>query len=108
MKKIFLLPLFLFASEYGNLYFEGNCKMCHHINKNISAPSIKLVKQKYIDVFKHKKYFVKYMANWVANPNKSTSIMQDQIQKYGLMPQLGFDKSTLEVIAKYIYETDFK
>jgi hypothetical protein len=33
--------------------------------------------------------------------------MSDMIEKYELMPQLGYDKDTLEKIAEYIYETEF-
>jgi hypothetical protein len=30
--------------------------------------------------------------------------MHDKIEKFELMPELGFDKSTVKIIAKYIYQ----
>lgn len=47
------------------------------------------------------------MSEWVEHPKKETSIMLDAVQKHGLMPELGFDRETLQTIAEYIYETDF-
>jgi hypothetical protein len=34
--------------------------------------------------------------------------MMDAIEKYELMPELAFDKTTLEEISEFIYENDFK
>ena len=48
------------------------------------------------------------MSNWVVKPNKETSLMHDMIDKYGLMPELGYDKSTLKEITTYIYKGDIK
>lgn len=46
------------------------------------------------------------MSEWVLKPNKETSIMHDMIDEYELMPELAYDRDTLEKIAEYIYETD--
>jgi cytochrome c551/c552 len=76
----------------GSLLFNGNCATCHHVNEAISAPSIIEIQQRYKKAFPQKKDFVKYMSNWVVKPKEETSLMQDKIKKYGLMPELGFDK----------------
>ncbi len=65
-------------------------------------------KQRYKDAFPLKNDFVKHMSQWVKNPKKETSIMQDAIQKHELMPELAFDLDTLKIISEYIYETDFE
>mgnify|MGYP003528264166 FL=1 len=44
------------------------------------------------------------MSTWVLNPNKETSLMDDAIEKYKLMPMLGYDKETLEEISSYLYD----
>ena len=31
----------LYANSYGELLLHGNCTTCHHIDKSISAPSMK-------------------------------------------------------------------
>jgi len=47
------------------------------------------------------------MSTWVLKPDPKKSIMLDAIKKYELMPELGFDKPTLEEISSYIYDTNF-
>ena len=65
------------------------------------------VRQAYKTAFGNKKDFIHSMSEWVLQPNEKTSIMQDEIAKHGLMPQLAYEKEVLEDIATYIYETDF-
>jgi hypothetical protein len=89
------------------MLFNGNCVTCHHDTKNISAPSISFIRKTYKNAFIKKSDFVSYMANWVIHPNHNTSLMHQSIQKYELMPELGYDLDTLTHIANYIYETDF-
>ena len=98
---------FLNAGSIGSLLFHGNCITCHAEHTSISAPSITMVKDNYLRAFPQKKDFIAYMSLWVEHPNAETSIMLESIKKYALMPELGFDRSTLEIIATYIYETDF-
>ena len=98
----------LFANNYGALLFNGNCITCHNETKNISAPSISLVKKRYLETFPKKEDFIEYMSKWVYKPDIKTTIMIDQIEKYELMPELGYDMYTLKKIAEYIYENDFK
>lgn len=112
MKKIiiilFILIDSLFAQQYASLFFDGNCVTCHEINIDKSAPSIKRIKEHYLRAFPQKKDFIVYMTNWILNPEIKTSIMQEDIKKFGLMPNLSFDKFTLEQISEYIYTHEFK
>ena len=111
MLKHLLLSLFftlvLNASDNRALLFHGNCTTCHNEQKTISAPSVMEFKKNYLRAFPRKKDFVDYMSAWVVKPNKETSIMLDAIKKHKLMPELGYDLSTLEEISAYIYDTDF-
>ncbi len=109
--KFFTLSLLfvssLNAGDMRSLLFHGNCITCHDEHKSISAPSIDEIKENYLRAFPLKKDFIAYMSVWVVKPNTETSIMLDAIKKYELMPELGFDKSTLHEISSYIYDTDF-
>ncbi len=110
MRQLFLLVYCVFqlsANEMGALLFHGNCVTCHYETVDKSAPSIMKVRQAYKNAFSDKKEFVHYMSKWVLRPNEEHSIMQDEIAKHGLMPQLAYEKEVLEDIATYIYETDF-
>jgi len=109
-KHLFLSFIFissLNAGDIRSLLFHGNCITCHDEHKSISAPSIDEIKKNYLRAFPKRKDFVAYMSEWVVKPNKEGSIMLDAIKKYELMPELGFDKSTLVEISAYIYDTDF-
>jgi hypothetical protein len=99
---------FLDAKDnYGRLLLYGNCTTCHFETKSVSAPSLQIIKKRYIEAFPNKKDFVEYMSNWVLKPNKKTSLMDDMILKYELMPELAYDLETLKVITGYIYDTEF-
>ncbi len=111
MKKLLVLLMLLwhniYASNYGELLFNGNCITCHFKTEKNSAPSIAEIKKNYINAFPKEESFIKYMSLWVLKPNTNTSIMQHSIDEFELMPELGYEKYTLEEIAKYIYRTDF-
>lgn len=96
------------TQNYDKLLLDGNCITCHHPTKSISAPSLQIIKQRYHEAFSEKEIFINYMVNWVYNPTKDGSIMHDMIDKYELMPQLGYDKDTLEKITTYIYENQIQ
>ncbi len=81
--------------------------MCHVENKAVSAPSIVQVKKHYKNAFQKREDFIHYMSKWVINPDAETSIIQYAVEKYGLMPHLAYDAETIEVIAGYIYDTNF-
>lgn len=91
-------------AAYRSLLFNGNCATCHHLQKAVSAPSINEIRKRYLQAFPNKNEFVTYMKEWVINPKKETSLMQDKIARYGLMPQLAYQKEVIKEIAEYIYE----
>ena len=95
------------AASLGSLLFHGNCTACHKELKAVSAPSVMEFRENYLRAFSKKEDFVEYISQWVEHPNEESSLMQDAIKKYELMPELGFEKSTLKIISEYIYETDF-
>jgi len=111
MRKLLLLSLVFISlqasDEMGALLFHGNCTTCHNELQNKSAPAMIEVRRRYMQAFPDKKDFVKYLSEWVHNPDAKKSIMQDAIAKYELMPQLAYEKDVLQEIAAYIYDTDF-
>lgn len=110
MKSLLILILFfsnIFAIDYGELFFQGNCVTCHYVNEKKSAPSIIEVRENYLRAFPKEDDFVEFMTTWVLKPNKEMSIIQHSIDEFELMPELGYDEYTLKEIAKYLYKTDF-
>ena len=111
MKKIvFVLLSFIYieASDFKALLFNGNCTTCHFIDEDKSAPSMKKVQTMYKKAFPNKKDFVNYMYTWVKHPNKQGSLLLEEIQKHELMPEIYFDDDTLKQIIEYIYDLDYK
>ena len=111
LKSITLVIIFnsyLHADSLGSLLFHGNCITCHHETKSISAPSIIEVQKNYSNAFPKKEDFVAYMSQWILAPNVETSLMSHAVEKYELMPQLGYEESTLKIISEYIYSTNIK
>ena len=105
---LFIINLSLY-SNYQELLFNGNCVTCHRMdNLNKSAPTIIEIQKNYKNAFPKKEDFIHYMSEWVYDPSLKTSIMQNAIKKYKLMPDLAYDKETLKEISNYIYEKDFK
>ena len=109
-KSFLFLMLFassnLFANE-GALLFGGNCVTCHHETRAISAPSMREVQKQYRAVFGDKKDFVKYLSAFILKPKAENSIMLEKVEKYKLMPLLGYERSVAEEIASYIYDAEF-
>ena len=107
-KMLFLLffPFLVFADD-GALLFHGNCITCHNETQSISAPSMREIRQNYLEVFSDKEDFVKYMSQFITTPDEELSIMKDKIKKYKLMPLLGYEKSVAQEISAYVYEKEF-
>ncbi len=92
------------SADDGALLFNGNCATCHHLKKASSAPTIDEIRQRYLQAFPNKKDFINYMSAFVLNPSYDKSLMHDKIAKYGLMPQLAYEKESLKSITSYIYD----
>jgi len=111
LKLHILLALFfsqlLYADSIGSLLFHGNCITCHFETETVSAPAIVDVQRHYKSAFAKKEDFVKYMSQYVIKPKKELSIMQQAIDKHGIMPELGYEMEVAREIAEYIYDTDF-
>jgi len=94
------------ANDIRELLLHGNCTTCHFINKSISAPAMSIVQKRYKQAFADKKMFIKFMVDFIKNPDKNNSIMLDMIKKYELMPKIAFDEDTLKEIASYLYDVN--
>jgi hypothetical protein len=102
--SIFLFSFNLLASDkLSALLLNGNCITCHNAQGKSAPPMIK-VKQVYKKHFPNKQDFVINMSNWIKHPKIKTSLMPNEIKKYGLMPEIAFDEDTLLQITQYLYE----
>lgn len=111
MKALFFLVCFalsLHAATLGETLFHGNCVTCHDVSKANSAPAIQDVQTRYKQRFDTEKKFTAFMVAWLQKPDAKSAIMQEAVNKFGLMPTLGYDEETLYEIAQFLYTTSFK
>ncbi len=130
MKRlIFLLPLFAFwllpgcenptaathsADEQANAQvgfslLESNCSSCHAVNpaaESKVAPSLAAVKKAYMAAGGSRADFISAFAGFLKNPSAQTAKMPEAVDKYGLMPKMGFSDAQLEAVAAYVYDQD--
>lgn len=90
---------------------ESNCFTCHSPQGSQAdriAPPMIAVKKHYIDEKTNKEEFVNDIVSFVLNPNEGSSKMPGAIEKFNLMPQLGYSKEQLTAVAEYLYETEIE
>ncbi len=110
-KIVLLFPLLLSSLSAVSIFetiFDGNCKSCHNLKDEDSAPFIDKIVQKYKLEYPAKKDFIFHLSNYVYYPKIKKSLFPKAIKHYGIMPQLSIDKDTLRGIALYLYKRKFK
>jgi cytochrome c553 len=87
----------------------NNCFSCHlpmGSSEDRIAPLMGHVRNHYLEKYSTKEYFVKAMESYVNSPNKKDAIMYGAIDKFGIMPNMQFDKELVHNIATYLYDYD--
>jgi len=87
----------------------NNCFSCHQpmgSSETRIAPPMGHVKSHYLEKYQTKEEFVKAMASFINSPNKEAGIMYGALEKFGVMPNMQFDKETVHKIVSYIYDND--
>ncbi len=87
----------------------NNCFSCHApmgSSDTRIAPPMGHVKAHYIEKYKSKDEFVSAMSSFVNSPNKEAGIMYGALEKFGVMPNMQFDKEVVNNIVNYIYDND--
>ena len=102
------LPLF---AEDGPQLFKDYCESCHG-NKargpDRVAPPIVAVKSHYLNEHQNEEKFVSAIVGWLEKPEHNKTLMPGAIRRFGVMPPLELEPNERQVLAKYIFETEFK
>ncbi len=108
--SLLLLSSLTHASEEtqeGKKLLMEMCASCHITQgKAKVAPPLIAVKRHVQKAYKTKEDFVERIVDWVEEPDEAIALMPGAIKKFGLMPQLSYNKDDVKKIAEYIYETD--
>lgn len=101
-------------SQESKVYSEGasivrqNCISCHSPNEGLSnkiAPSLKAIKEHYLKNGIKEAEFTGKMSKFLLSPSIEDSEMPQAIEKFGLMPNVGFSEEQYKAVATYIYRT---
>jgi cytochrome c553 len=87
----------------------NNCFSCHlpmGSSENRIAPPMGHVRDHYLEKYSSKENFVKAMETYVNSPNKKDAIMYGALDKFGIMPNMQFDKEMVHNIASYLFDND--
>lgn len=94
----------------GENLFMAYCFSCHNNNatqESRIAPPVFAIQKRYKMEYASKEAFTKAIIDFTSNPNEENALMTEAIQKFGVMPQMSYDKDDLQLLANYIYEDDF-
>lgn len=94
-------------AQMGFSLLESNCLSCHALDpsgENKIAPSLTEVKNAYMAATGSRADFISAFAGFLKNPSTPTAKMQQAVDKYGLMPKMGFSDAQLEAVAAYVYD----
>lgn len=95
----------------GQESFNLLCVSCHDASTKGSdriAPPMMAIKKHYLNNANGEATFIQNMMEFVLNPSAEKSQMLPAIERFGLMPNMGYSKQQLESIASYIYHTDME
>lgn len=107
-EPLLISPAAAAASQSPAELTAARCLICHGNvvpGKGPLAPPFKMVKMHYGSL--DEEAFVKAVSSWVKAPDKAKSKLPAMaIDRFGIMPALGYPEAEVTAIAHYIYQTD--
>ncbi|HPQ22271.1 MAG TPA: DUF3365 domain-containing protein [Saprospiraceae bacterium] len=104
-------PIAESLGDEGFDIIKQNCIQCHANNNTFTkmiAPPLAAVKEHYLENVDNEADFVKNMSDFLVSPNIMNSRMPNAVEKFGIMPTLGYDRNQYEAIARYIYNAELE
>jgi len=93
----------------GEALMETNCLICHGngtSHDDILAPPMKGVKNHYMEDGMTEQAFIDAITNWLAEPKEENSRMLGAIERFKIMPKLGYKTEEVKAIAAYIFNNN--
>ncbi len=96
----------------GLLLMKSKCYVCHSIttksHDDIIAPPMVAVKRHYTNRYDNKKDFINAVVTWSVDPKEENSLMRGAVNRFKVMPKMGFVKEDMEKIANYMYDNELE
>ena len=100
-------------STKGYQLMQQKCFVCHMEKPDPSnkasmiAPPMMRVQEHYKPSYKSKDEFVNAIVTFVSSPDEKKALMPGAVRKFNLMPDLGYDKDEITLIAETLFDIDF-
>ena len=112
-KILFAIIPILFSpsvfSDTGEVLFNNLCSSCHKVQGESGiAPPVFGVINHVKRAYPNRDDFIQTVVDWVDNPSQDKALMPGAINKFGLMPKLGYPKEQVTEIAQYLFDAKFK
>lgn len=95
--------------QKGFEILESNCISCHSVKGTFEdriAPPLAAVKNRYLKDNVTKEEFIANFVSFVENPTLEKSKMTEAVEKFNLMPKMGYSKEQITAVAEYIYANE--
>lgn len=95
--------------QKGFEILESNCISCHSAKGTFDdriAPPLASVKKRYLMDNVSKEEFIASFVSFVENPTLEKSKMTNAVEKFNLMPKMGYSKDQITAVAEYIYANE--
>lgn len=90
---------------------SSNCFACHNPNPDLItrvAPTLAEIKIAYKHKYEKQDEFSKAILEYMNDPKKENTLMNDAVEKYGVMPKMNFTQEDLKQIAAYLYSSEIE
>ncbi|PIE50236.1 MAG: hypothetical protein CSA38_04070 [Flavobacteriales bacterium] len=91
----------------GKELLEKKCFLCHSPSakfEEIVAPPMVAVKSMYLKDGMSREQFIQDFVNFSKNPTQEKAKLSHAVERFNLMPNLGFEDKMLTKIAEYVYD----
>lgn len=83
----------------------SNCSTCHGLGDEElnSAPNLNTVRKAWLEAFPEENEFIENMASFLGQPKIENSQMPEAIERFGIMPKMGYTDEQTEELARWLY-----
>ncbi|HBC57524.1 MAG TPA: hypothetical protein DCZ03_10205 [Gammaproteobacteria bacterium] len=101
----------------GARAYQSSCAQCHGVVQHKAAtgsgetarqaPPMHAVKKRYIKEYSQREAFVTAIKDWINQPDAKKARMHHAVHRFGLMPPPNIDGNSAQLIAEFIFDTEF-
>lgn len=95
--------------DSGRKFLLSQCISCHLPNEpGAIAPSLLEIQTAYLRAYPDSNAFSEALISFLTHPKRENALLPEAVEKYGLMPAMGYNTDKLRDLASYLYHSNFK